>query len=302
MTTDYIKIKGQQYRLYTRYQHNEKMRSEFNRMVQKFWQFDFENYYLSGKWDDSCILYSLFDGDKIVSHTTVSLFTHKRKKLIQLGTVMTDEAYQRKGLSRFLMQRILNDFLGDHDGLFLFANETVLNFYPKFGFVPVEEAEHYFASDILHNIQKLKRQRLDLNKVEDLSLFERMVETAVPNCQFPTKNNGLSFFYCLAYPEMGFNESIYFIEELDCAVVAQIDHDIIYIVEIYAPTKINLKALVGAFSDIEFKEVVFGFTPIETAEMQHRTYKEDDLQLFVSKNLQYLFEENHLRVNSLSHT
>ncbi|CAH0250993.1 hypothetical protein [Chryseobacterium sp. Bi04] len=105
MKTENVSISHKNYTLYTQYQNNEKLRLEFNRLTQKVWEFDFENYYQSGYWDGNCILYSLFDGDTIASHTTGSLFTGnsigETKTLIQLGTVMTDADYQKQGLSRF---------------------------------------------------------------------------------------------------------------------------------------------------------------------------------------------------------
>ncbi|RQO74406.1 GNAT family N-acetyltransferase [Pedobacter sp. KBW06] len=302
MTKEHIHIKDGKYILYINYQQDETLRLEFNRMTQEFWKFDFENYYQSGFWDDNCILYSLFDGDKIVSHTTVSLFENELKILIQLGTVMTDIHYQKRGLSRFLMERIMCDFKGKHDGIFLFANETVLDFYPKFGLMPMSEFECFFSVKSADFVSKLDKRRLNLDVPEDLRLFETCVDNAVPNSMFSTKNKAMSFFYCYAYPEMGFKDSIFFIDELNCVVVAQIEEEILYLIDIFAPNEISLKGLTGAFSDFSFEVVVFGFTPKETAGFHLRSYKEDDLQLFVSPELQRIFEKEQLRVNLLSHT
>ena len=56
------------------------------------------------------------------------------KNYIQLGTVMTAPPCRKQGLSRFLMEEIKKDWEGRCDGMYLFANDTVLDFYPKFGF------------------------------------------------------------------------------------------------------------------------------------------------------------------------
>lgn len=302
MTIENIIINEKKYILYKQYQHNEKLRQEFNRMTQYFWKFDFENFYRSGFWKDTCILYSLFDEDKIVSHITVSLFAQAEKTLIQLGTVMTDENYQKQGLNRFLMERIIIDFKDVVAGIFLFANETVLDYYPKFGLIPVPEFEHFLSKKNTEYTQKHKKRKLNLENQEDLKLFERSVANSVANSQFQSKNLGLSFFYCYAYPEMGFRDSIYFIDRLNCVVVAQVNEQILHIIEIFSENEINLKDIISTFSDFLFEEIIFDFTPKQTTELQSRDYKEDDLQLFVSSELQSVFIQGELRINSLSHT
>lgn len=302
MKTESIKIKDKNYTLYIQYQHDEKLRMEFNRMTQHFWEFDFENYYQSGFWEDNCILYSLFDKDKIVSHITVSLFTKEEKTLMQLGTVMTEENYQKQGLNRFLMERITVDFKDKIEGTFLFANETVLDYYPKFGLIPVPEFEHFQTKKNTDFIQKYKKRKLNFENEKDLKLFEMLVENSIANSEFQTKSKGLSFFYCYAYQEMGFRDAIYFIDELNCAVVAQLEQQHLHIVEIFSENEVKLDDIICTFSDFPFEEVVFDFTPKQAIEFQYRDYKEDDLQLFVSNELQLAFKEHQLRINSLSHT
>nr|WP_226905105.1 GNAT family N-acetyltransferase [Pedobacter schmidteae] len=271
-------------------------------MTQHFWKFDFENYYQSGFWEDNCILYSLFDDEKIVSHVTVSLFKKEEKTLMQLGTVMTDEDCQKQGLNRFLMERITVDFKDKIEGTFLFANETVLDYYPKFGLIPVPEFEHFQTKRNTEFIQKYKKRKLDLDLEKDLKLFELLLEKNITNSKFQTENKGLIFFYCYAYPEMGFKDAIYFIDELNCAVIAQLEQQVLHIVEIFSESEIKLDDIISTFSDLLFEEIVFDFTPKESAGFQHRDYKEEDLQLFVSNELQQVFKESHLRINSLSHT
>ena len=301
MITENIQIKGKVYTLYVNYQDDETLRQEFNRMTQEFWEFDFENYYQSGYWDDSCILYSLFDGDKIVSHTTVSLFEMGEKTLFQLGTVMTDKEYQHRGLSRFLMGRINKDFETKAHGSFLFANETVLDFYPKFDYVSVPEFEAFKTVNPLSLSTKYTKRKLSLDDKKDLSLFEKQVEGAVANSLFAVKSKGLAFFYCYAYPEMGYKDNIYFVDELNCVVIAECEENKLHIVDIFAPEVIDLEKLVSYFSDHHFEEVSLGFTPIESG-FEYRTWKDEDLQLLVSPELRESFEQGQVKEPSIAHT
>ncbi|WP_160139726.1 GNAT family N-acetyltransferase [Chryseobacterium sp. c4a] len=305
MKTENVSINNQNYILHLQYQDNEKLRLEFNRLTKKVWNFDFENYYQSGFWDDSCILYSLFDGDTIVSHITISLFKSnidgKPKNFIQLGTVMTDESYQKKGLSRFLMEKFLHDFKGKHDGIFLFANETVLDFYPKFGFTPTKEFEAFQAIENLDLSIPHKKRKLELDEDNDLKLFEELVEQSVSNTMFPTKNKSITFFYCYANPEMGYKNSIYFLETLNCAVIIEIQDKTLHIVEVFSPEQVNLNHVIAAFDGIPFDEVVLGFSPKQN-DFQYRLWKDDDVQLFVTPELLLVFEKYQIIVPLLSHT
>lgn len=305
MKTENVSINNKNYTLHVQYQDNEKLRLEFNRLSQKVWEFDFENYYQSGFWDESCILYSLFDGDTIASHTTVSLFggniDGKPQNFIQLGTVMTDEAYQRQGLSRFLMESILHDFKGKADGIFLFANGTVLDFYPKFGFIPAQEIEAFQTAANLKLSKKTEKRKLDPDLKDDLKLFENLVKNAISNTVFPTKNKSITFFYCYSNPEMGYKDSIYFIKDLNCAAVIEIQDKTLRILEIFSPEKVDLTDVIAAFGDIPFDEVVLGFSP-EQDHFQYRPWKDDDLQLFVTPELQPVFEQQSIIIPVLSHT
>lgn len=305
MTKENKQIGGQTYTLYTNYQQEEKLRQELNRMTRNFWGFDFENYYQSGYWDDSCILYSLFENDTIVAHTTASLFTSRwdqqPKTLLQVGTVMTDEAYRNRGLSRFLMEYILKKYQDKTDGTVLFANETVYEFYPKFGLVPVSEYQAIASAPPDCSASKLPVRKLALSEPEDLRLLEQAVRQAVPNSAFPLQSQTLPFFYCVANPEFGFSDALYYIDDLKSVVVLQEDEGIQYLQEIIAPQEIAVEQVINALSGEKKQEIRLGFTPLN-GEFEFRPYGEDDLKLFVSPHLQPFFENQKLMVPVLSHT
>lgn len=70
-----------------------------------------------------------------VSTTKIELLVDKRPHLAyQVGTVATLPEYRGQGLCRHLLERIMEK-RGDRP-VFLFANESVLDLYPKFGLYP----------------------------------------------------------------------------------------------------------------------------------------------------------------------
>ena len=119
------------------YRNNSALRASFNELARKTFGIDFEPWYQRGFWTDRYDPYSVVENGRIIANVSVNHMDMRilgeRKRLIQLGTVMTDPQYRNRGLIRMLMEQIQQEF-ADADGMFLFANDSVLEFYPKFGF------------------------------------------------------------------------------------------------------------------------------------------------------------------------
>ncbi|OCW74183.1 GNAT family N-acetyltransferase [Elizabethkingia anophelis] len=300
-----INIGGHNYTLAIGYHEDEVLRKEFNRLTQEVWKFDFENYYQLGLWDDSCIIYSLFDKKRIVSHVTVSLFyteiRGEKKKILQFGTVMTDPEYRNKGLSRFLMEQVIADFGEKTDGMLLFANKSVLDFYPKFGFQAAKEYQA-FKNIISENLtSSVEIRKLDMNRREDIELLTRRIEDSIPNTQLVLQNKAVSLLYCYAYPKFGYTNSVYYIENLDTTVVASVEANVLEITEIFSANIIDLQDVIGAFSHEKFTSVRLGFIPLEKG-FEYELLVHDDLVLYISEELRDLFGKQQLTVPFLSHT
>ena len=135
---EYIKINDKKYKFVIRTGEDDKFRISFNVLTKKTFGFDFEQWYQYGYWKNQFLPYSLMDGDVVVSNVSVNIMDFgvfgKPKRYIQLGTVMTDVAYRNRGLSRVIMEKIIEEWKDKCDLLYLFANDSVLDFYPKFGF------------------------------------------------------------------------------------------------------------------------------------------------------------------------
>ncbi|MNY14233.1 hypothetical protein D3C86_1474020 [compost metagenome] len=84
--------------------------------------------------------------------------------------------------------------------------------------------------------------------------------------------------------------------------MAQVENNILYMIELFSTNEVDLNVVINAFADFSFTEVVFGFTPKHTEGLEWRIWKEDDLQLFVTRELLSFFEEEHMKVATLSHT
>ncbi|RNB80210.1 GNAT family N-acetyltransferase [Brevibacillus fluminis] len=95
----------------------------------------------------------------------VVIVNGKEYQALQLGTVMTHPAYRHQGLAAKLINYILNKYGNEYDFTYLFANDKVLNFYPKFGFERVQESSFKVkASDLKKQVTpKSTLRKLDVN-------------------------------------------------------------------------------------------------------------------------------------------
>ena len=142
-----MSINGRKYAFVKNYRRNEKLRKEYNKLTEKTYGFDFETWYQEGYWGEGHIPYTLFDGQSAVSNVSVNKIKFsvlgEEKEYIQLGTVMTDKAYKKQGLSSYLIKRAIDDTKSECDLIYLFANKNVLDFYPKFGFRETKEYNYF---------------------------------------------------------------------------------------------------------------------------------------------------------------
>lgn len=128
----------------------------FNRLSVDTFGLDFSQWNKSGILRNKYIPYAYVVDDKIVSNVSVNKFrliiNGESKRAIQLGTVMTDKDYRNKGYSKLLMEHVMDEYKDKCDLMFLFANNTALDFYPKFGFNRFSEYKFEInAKDIMRN-------------------------------------------------------------------------------------------------------------------------------------------------------
>lgn len=129
------------YTLVKQVRDNAPLRESFFALARRVFGLSFEEWHRAGWWTDRYVPYTMVyrDGSAAANVSVNRIDTVWRGealRLVQLGTVMTAPAHRGKGLARSLMEAVLDDWGRTCDGVYLYANGTVLEFYPKFGFVP----------------------------------------------------------------------------------------------------------------------------------------------------------------------
>ncbi|HAT4486861.1 TPA: GNAT family N-acetyltransferase [Legionella pneumophila] len=283
------------------YQQDDKKRTAFNALAVKTFDLSFEEWYQSGYWRDKYIPYTLFDGEQAVANVSVnimdfSIFGHKQRT-IQLGTVMTDDAYRNQGLSRMIMEKVFKDWKADNHLIYLFANSTVWGFYPKLGFKSVKEYQYQRTTTPSTQASFVK---LNMNKKENREQLYDYSQNTYPFGKISMQENaGLVMFYCITV----YKDNVFYLPELDAIAIAEIKGRQLHLLDVYSKKEHNLDDIIHALSDETTDTVRLGFVPkdcssYEIIPVDEQTKNE---MLFVEEDKTSLFDENQLMFPLLSH-
>jgi len=165
------------FNVYEAYKDNHELRTLFFQFVQAvFPRADFKRWYEAGYWSDHYIPHSIIEKDEIASNVSVSkmklLIDKKIVKGIQIGTVGTIPEYRNQGMSRYLMEYVIDKYESSSEIMFLFANESVLDFYPKFDFKPYSEVL-FISTDV--PLSKHSAKKLNLQNQTDVKLIHHLL-------------------------------------------------------------------------------------------------------------------------------
>lgn len=287
-----------QFKLIKGYKDNEHQRNQFNKLAEKTFGLNFEDWYQNGFWRDQYIPYSIFDGDRIAANVSVNIMDFicngEEKHLIQLGTVMTDEEYRNRGLIRRLMEEIEKDYQEKIDGMYLFANDSVLEFYPKFGYTTM--SEYQYTKEVRIITEATAKQIPMTNNVEWEKL-ENIISHSVPDSRLEMKDNvSLIMFYITKFMQ----ENVYYIESHKAWVIAEIEDGELMIYDIFAEKIVNLDCVIEAFGE-SVENVTLGFTPINAEGFAVEKFQEEDTTLFVKGDMFSEIESKKMMFPILSH-
>ena len=242
------------YQLVKGLKENQALRKSFNELAEATFEINFEKWYQEGYWGDNYIPYALVADGQVVANASITkselIYGEKSYQVIQVGTVMTYSDYRNQGLSKKLMAEIIGDYQGKVDFIYLFANETVLDFYPKFGFNRVNE----WTTKL--NINKISEFKTGLKQV---SFEEVKSELEEKNQQ---RNNKHLVTYLVDEPNLSlfyystvFTDNCYFIEELETYVCFIIEEGELHLFDVLSEKEVDILAVLSYLPLKKIKEV-----------------------------------------------
>ncbi len=298
---EYIKINEKTYGYAVDFRDNDTLRYSFNSLTRRIFGFDFEAWYQSGYWKDRYIPYALLDDNKVISNISVNVIDffvmEEKKRYIQIGTVMTDEQYRNQGLSKFLMNKILDEWKDKCDLIYLFANDSVFNFYPKFSFVAA--SEYQYSKKISLKKSTSQFVKLNMSEEKDRNFVVNTINKSIKLSQLCMYDNAsLVMFYCTSFMK----QNVYYIKTLDTVTIASYDVDTLYLYDVFSLKQdVSLDDIIISMSNKDVKKVVMGFTPKDTSSFDVKILKEDDTTLFILKDNLDTFNNKKIMFPVLSH-
>lgn len=255
-------IRGKSFVFTTEIWDNTTLRKSFFSLARQTFDLDFEPWYQCGGWQDRYLPHALVCGEQVAANVSVNRMDFqldgRRRTYLQLGTVMTHPDYRGMGLSRFLMEWILQNWSDRCDGIYLFANDTVLDFYPKFGFLPAEEAQVFFPSSPQ---QPIPLRRINPDNPKDRALLIQSYRRSNPFSAFSMENNeGLLLFYALG----PFRHFLYTPPEENAVAILEEDGDTLFCHELLGEWSGSLFQTLNRLTQPHIRKIGLGFTPKDT--------------------------------------
>lgn len=287
------------FKLVTNFENDDVLRSSFNALTKRTFGFDFEEWYQRGYWTTKYLPYTLVCEGEIVANVSVNIMDFEVngeiKHYIQLGTVMTDPPYRGLGLSRFLMDIILKEWAPKCDLIYLFANDSVLAFYTKFGFEKREEYRYVKYAEMENSkVDKVELDKVALEIDQENSTFIKLnlaesdhqdilldivTNNKLKSDFMPVSNPYLVMFYSLNF----MSECFYYSEKYNAVIVAELSEEETIIYGVYSKCEVEMGRLIDTYLQLfsTSQNIYLDFSPINCDGYKLKLYKEENSTLFV---------------------
>lgn len=216
----------------------------------------------------------------------------RQKRYVQISTVMTLPEYRNKGLNRYLMEAVLSEWKDNCDAIYLLANDSVVDFYPKFGF---EEFKEFQYSKSIFKAKGAYR-KLDIEDPADWSLIIEKYKLGNPFSQFKVDNLSQFVFHCIQF----ISKDIYYIRQYDAVVVARFENNRLYCYDIFTDGNYRMDDILSIIANENTDYICLGFTPKSKEGYIIEESQEEDTHLFVLKCKENIFKDYKMMLPMLS--
>jgi GNAT superfamily N-acetyltransferase len=256
----------------------------------------FDKWHNSGYWDDRFIPYVLLDKGIAVSSVAFCVndltWCDSKKRYVQISTVMTLPEYRNKGLNRWLMEYVINVWKEKCDAIYLLANDTVVDFYPKFGFEEFTEYDHIVPVQKMAGTYK----KLNINNGDDLSLIINRYKASNPFAELKVDNFSQFYFQCLQFRL----NDVYYLEQFDVVVIVTYNEKLMTCYDIFTDSICGINDILGIMANENTELAYLGFTPKQKENCSVHETQEEDNHLFVLKGKDNIFKDHKIMFPLLS--
>lgn len=281
------------------YRSQNNLRHSFNELAEKtFDGLNFETWYQNGYWSDRYDPHSIVVNNKVIANVSVNfidfMWNGQLRHFIQLGTVMTEESFRNQGLIRQIMNEIDQQYGQTVDGFYLFANDSVLDFYPKFGF---RQAKEYCYTKPFSTSLECSVTHVPMKNKEDWKKLTTAMEQSILYSRFAMiDNDNLVMFYVTGF----MHENVYYDHKHDAYIIAEIEDQTLIVYGIFSEKECLMDDIFASFGS-DIRKIALGFTPLDKTGYTISEFKEEDCTLFVKGAAFDVFEQDQVIFPTLSH-
>lgn len=253
-----------------------------NDLIMEVFGFSFEAWHEVKVWDDRYESYSVIEDGVMLANVCVFkldlMINGEVVRAHQIGAVATRKNCRGRGLARILMEHILEKY--PDVPTFLFANSSVLDFYPKFGFKRIYESSPSIAMRIDNKGANAKKlPALDLRVWAHLRSGRH--SSKVLDCE---NANPVELFHMM----MDYDDSIYYWRNLGLIVVAEQNGNELFIPYLSAPDGLGFEQILEVLPFEGIERIRFGFMPDGWVDgIEWAPVKDDDKAMFVRGNISF---------------
>jgi GNAT superfamily N-acetyltransferase len=205
---------------------------------------NFKEWEEKGFWTDDYICYSIIESDKIISNVSASIMNviinGQSYKAVQLGAVGTLPEYRGQGLSKKIIDFVIELYNDKTDLMFLYGNDSVMDFYPKFGFRNF--AEKIFSVDHPPVKQNFSAKKMNIFDQKDFDLLLKLIDTrkSLTNI-FGAENYGfITMWHILNHHA----ENLFYLPEEDTIFIKTENENVLHIWEVIFQNQFDLHSAI----------------------------------------------------------
>jgi len=224
-------------------------------LIQEVFGFSFEPWFEYELWDNRYESYSIIECGKMLSNVNIYKFelvvNGKKTSAIRFGAVATRENERGRGHSRRLMEHVLS--LYPDTLAYLSANESVIDFYPQFGFKQVQTYKPEISYEINNADTVAVNCDID-DKIVEQAIQNRSIFSNMVDCR---NSQPIQYFHLI----MAYEENIYHLPNCDVIVLATQTGDRLFLADVIAAHPVTFDEIAKELPFDGINTVEFGFCP-----------------------------------------
>jgi len=241
----------------------------------------FSDWGARGGWIDGYEIFAMVVDNQIVStvgrQSMQYVINGKARKGYQIGAVATHSNRRNRGLARLLVKKVLSQLDTADQPVILFANPSVLDFYPRFGFRRLTQSRFIGHTD-LHPAAPLAPS-LDLTRPTDRAwLADHCARARVIGQVFAARDYyPILLFHLTRQPRMTFR-----LDSFGAVVIARQYGERLLIEDLLATRPFRLRDALPHVCAQPVRTIEFGFHPEAWwSDAESQAFDDDSSPLFV---------------------